>query len=223
MSSGICPVCAQPIPQQRRKASTYCSDTCRQRAAKRRKRNQPIADVPVTAEAATETAQRLQIAERKVAKLEKLVKRQRQISRKQVDTFRNAADRIATARKRQAEAEADKAAALAHANDLLLHIEQQRNDFRNQCEKLQEQMADYQDLKMEVAQVNSFVQTKMKELEAAAATLALQSRELTASQYPDYLFFAQHYFRTKDRSFWTQADTSRLKRYQAAQSPTSSR
>lgn len=221
MTVSLCPVCTLPIPATRRKTSTYCSMKCRDRAAQRRKRNQPIADIPVNAEAATETANRLIAAERKVEKLTRLVQRQRQINRKHVDTFRNASERIATARQRQAEAEADKTAALAHANDLLRHIETQRNDFRNQCQQLTEQLADYRELKLEVAQVNQYVQERIKELQQTAQMISQQSRQLTASQYPDYLFFAQHYFRTKDRSFWTEADTSRLKRYKEATSPTS--
>lgn len=208
-----CTVCGTPIVQGAHRPKLYCSKRCNDRARWRRNANLPIADLPVTPKEAAELIEKCRKLEHENQKLRKLVNRQRQIHRKYADLAKNARTRIEEAINRQIRAEESEAAAIAFTSEIAFEHERRATSALHKCKQLEKQLDDYQELKLETAQNNNWMNQKIRQLETEAQQ---HRRKLSISEFTDYVFFGNYYFRTKNRSFWTQADTSRMNRFKKA-------
>lgn len=209
----LCPVCQGPLPPTSSSRRIYCSAKCRSKAKSRRHRHQEIFDAEVLR--SSELKAQLQEQERRIARLEALVKRQRHLNAKNRSRALEAQSAVATARNRQRKSEIRVAAAykklISDYTERIEELEAQNFVLRHQAEEAQQKHAEAQ-----VAAEYLLGQSQhfKKEMKTAASAIAKLKASLSAPSaiFVDYRYFARWYFQKKPKREWDDHDYNRLQR-----------
>lgn len=176
------------------------------------KKGLPGSDLPATPEELAALTQRLHAAETENRKLRKLTGRLRQLNRKHTTVSGNASVKIATAQKRQAETETAMAQQISVLSGKLTEAETAN-------EKLAAQIFSLRNIKAEAENLA----TQLKARTNAAEKLLAENRQLKngngntnpATVLADLRYFADWYFRHKNKEHWDSIDYQRLERMNA--------
>lgn len=213
-----CLVCRTELPDTARANRLYCSQPCSERGRKRRQRNEPIADPVLSSHRASQLEEELRAKEKRIARLEALVKRQREISARNRTRANDATSAIATARNRQRKTEMEKTQALEGRISAYL---KRIADMEVEAETLRRQhQVDMKDIANFHAAHDFALEQSMrfkKQMKAANATIGKLRAALGAPPaiFVDYQYFARWYFRKKPRREWDDHDHNRLLRLNA--------
>lgn len=211
----ICLVCAKALPANSRRSMKYCSDACRVKASYRRSKQQPISDPE---DQTHELKKQLALAQKRIMRLEALVKRQREISARNRTRANDAKSAVATARDRQRKTEMEKTQALEERISAYL---KRIADMEVEAETLRRQhQVDVKDIANYHAAHDFALEQSMrfkKQMKAANATIGKLRAALGAPPaiFVDYQYFARWYFRKKPRREWDDHDHNRLLRLNA--------
>lgn len=206
-----CLVCKAELPPDGRANKRYCNHACRQRATDRRKKGLPIADGGIYAAELQTLRNQNQHYRTRTARLEHLIHRMRHIHRKRQSIVDNATRRIASATAAAEEAERQRAETVAAYAAKLSATQRKLEQAEEENLLLTHRIRQLHTLEEErgegVHYIRNLQNTHRPGTNPRVSTLMQQRVFLT-----DYLYFAQWYFRKKDRSFWDASDTNRLKR-----------
>lgn len=211
-SPPLCAVCRKLLPPNRSNNRKYCSASCREKAKYRMRTNRPIAD-PI--DKSTELQEQLAVALHRNQRLERLVKRQRQINARNRSRALDAKDAVATARRQKGRiehrinksVEGRISAYLERIAALEIEAETLRKRNAQAQQHIQELQFAHQ---FAIDQSQHF----KKEMKTAASAITKLKASLSAPSaiFVDYRYFARWYFQKKPKREWDDHDYNRLQR-----------
>lgn len=210
-----CPVCLKNLSDSARANQLYCSTTCAERGRKRRQRNKPIADPVISAHDASQLEEELRLKDRRIARLEALVKQQRYLNAKNRSRALDAQSAIATARDKQRETETEITQSL---EERIASYLERIATLEIEAEALRKRNAQSQQHIQELQAAHQFAidqsQHFKKEMKNAASAIAKLKASLSAPSaiFVDYRYFARWYFQKKPKREWDDHDYNRLNR-----------
>ncbi|MFW0120376.1 hypothetical protein ACN08Y_10735 [Rothia sp. P5764] len=210
--SRLCPVCASPVPEKSSRTRVYCSQSCKAKAANRKRAGKPVADPAATPGEVANLLATIAELQKRNQKSERLIARLRQLLRKHRAQSARAQSAIETAQRKERRAELEVTQSVQ--NRIANLIAEKR--------ELQEQLLarkDYEEIKQTLEETNRFaieqsMQFKQMMDQMQQRLTQLQSTtQVSGSILNDYFYFANYYFKKKPRELWDFSDTSRLQRF----------
>ncbi len=229
-----CPTCSNRLPANVSRRQKYCSVSCRERGARRRRRGQPEADRGFTPEEdATRSAELVRLRQQN-RKLRNLAVRLAATRRKHQRKAEASVQAVATARRRADAAEIDAAATKRQCREELSRTQAKLSAAERRIEELEplaEQNRYYKEQLEAAEDVLNFFKSRAERFATQAATAtrtakATDDRRLPSKVLRDWNYLAGRYFRNRSPEMWNEHDRSIYKTwtaYLATKKPTTRR
>lgn len=218
-----CPTCGANLSTHASRRQKYCSATCRERGARRRRRGQPEADHGFTPDEDAARSAELTRLRKENRTLRTLAARLAGTRRKHQRNAEAAAEVVATARRRADAAEIDAAATKRQCREELSQARADLQAAQRQIEAMRpltEENQHYREQLEAAEDVLNFFKSRAERFaaQAAAATRAAKAtddRRLPTKVLRDWNFLASRYFRNRSPEMWNDHDRSIYKTWSA--------
>ncbi|WP_421082817.1 hypothetical protein [Rothia nasimurium] len=206
-----CPVCSSPIPPDSFKKRTFCTSTCRSRAAWRRSKGLPIADLPSTPDELANLTQQLADARKTIGKLQK------QLATAHAKT-RATESQLHSAKTALQSLEDSSATHIAKAYQIAqqenLELQAANEQLASALTQLQKEAATLPQLREDAAGAERYAKKLHQTYQQLYERWFRQAVHLHITAR-DALFYASYYYRATDRATWSHEDHERHTRYEA--------
>lgn len=218
-----CPTCGSNLTTHASRRQKYCSATCRERGARRRRRGQPEADRSFTPEEDAARSAELARLRQENRKLRNLATRLSGTRRKHQRKSETAEERVATARARADVAETDAAATKRQCREAESAAVAELQAAQRKIEDLEPLAEDnqyYREQLNAAEDVLNFLKSRAERFAAQAATATRTARANEGQRVPakvirDWNYLAGRYFRNRSPEMWNEHDRSIHKTWSA--------